>query len=324
MATTTWTASEESEIKSIMESTGTDRKTAIRKMRSASKSKSTKTNAASEQVPKLKLEELLKVVIPVAAKFKSHYGSTKKLIGENKQHILQLFDLFGVSQGKPGKKLDIEDNSITRDEFITVYFGCTPKYMLQELGIKKTKAEGESKKKKPEDTENYKLGHAAGVEFASTDNVKAEIKDGVNKKYERQLGELEAKLKTKTSHSEMLSKILDAIEKVGDHVPLPLIELAKSMREVMRTKNVVAETEKTLATATAGLAEAKSVVAKLDADASRHMVARIEGSDEFGVFMKSACAPFTAAKAVGIFVTQEKAIESLRERDAAKKKAQAV
>lgn len=251
MATTTgWTASEEAEITRIMETTSCNRKAAIRKIRSAAKATKTTEPATSELVPRL--AELLEVILPVAAKFKSHYGETKKLIGENKQQLLALFEMFGVSQGNSGKKLNIENNRITRDEFIDTYFGCSVKYMKAELGIKTPK--GDSKKKKPQDTENYKLGYSDGkLSVTDTEEIQSSIKDGVNKRYERQIFD----------HQKMLAKLLDEIETVGDRLPLILSELAKKMRADLKAKNVIAETEKAIENA--DLTPVKDVIAKLDA-----------------------------------------------------------
>lgn len=278
----------------------------------------TKGNKTSDV--KSEVETLLKEILPVAAKFSMNFATAKELIGKHKPQILKLREKFGVSKGTSGKKLDVEGNSIYWSEFVDEYFGCSQHWLNVQLGVKKEASSSPSEKKPDSEKPLYKKGFSDGREsVANVEEVKASIKDGVNKKYERQVFELEKKLEKTIPHQKMLVKLLDEIEKVGDRVPLTLIETAKKMRSELKAKDVVVETKKALAAA--DLTEVKSVVAKLDNDASKHMVAKIEGSDEFGVFSKKDCAPFTKEKAVFIG-TQERAMENLRERAEDKKPVQ--
>lgn len=268
----------------------------------------TKSNKTSEAVPKL--AELLQEILPIAAKFKKNFTTAKELIGENKQQILKLREAFGVSQGQSGKKLDVEGNTIYWSEFVETYFGCSQRWMNEQLGVKKDSAPGE--KKRDQESPLWKKGFSAGREsVTNAEEIQAQIKEGVNKKYERQIFELEKKGK----HRTMLVKLLDEIEKVGDKVPVTLTQTAKKMREELEKKDVVAETQKAIDNA-----DLTSVVEKLNKPSWEcgYIVARIGDSAEFGLFTSKAHYPFTREQALAIG-TKAKMEEELKSRVDAKK-----
>jgi hypothetical protein len=158
------------------------------------------------------------------------FRTAKRLVEDNKHVILKLREMFGVSQGSAGKKLDIEGNQIYWETFVTSYFGCTTRWMNELLGVKKEVPETATKP----DSEKplWKKGFQAGRESTpGHEDIQKAIEEGINGKYEVKIVELEKKLESSSvTYKSMLVKLLDEIETVGEKVPASLTQLAKNMR----------------------------------------------------------------------------------------------
>jgi len=192
-------------------------------------------------------EVLIKQILVIAAKFRT----AKKLVEDNKQQILKLREMFGVSKGQAGKKLNIEGNLIYWETFVQEYFGITTRWMNELLGVKREPTG--STKKRDEEKPLYQKGYSVGRESVSnTEEVQKAIKDGINRKYEVQMVELEKKLKgNSVDYQSRLVRLLDEIEKVGEKVPVYLTQLAKKFREEIqgKAKSVAEQMEDAIADA---------------------------------------------------------------------------
>jgi hypothetical protein len=180
----------------------------------------TKQKDASE----LTSDTVIAKVLVIANEFRT----AKKLVEDNKHVILKLREMFGVSQGSAGKKLDIEGNQIYWETFVTSYFGCTARWMNELLGVKKEAPATKLDSEKP----LWKKGFQAGRESTpGHEDIQNAIEEGINGKYEVKIVELEKKLEgSSVTYKSMLVKLLDEIEKVGEKVPVSLTQLAKNMR----------------------------------------------------------------------------------------------
>jgi hypothetical protein len=170
------------------------------------------------------LELTSDVVIAKVLVIAKEFRTAKKLVEDNKHVILKLREMFGVSQGSAGKKLDIEGEQIYWKTFVTSYFGCTTRWMNELLGVTKEALAAKPDSEKP----LWKKGRES---TPGHEDIQTAIEKGINGKYEGKIVELEKKLEgSSVTYKSMLVKLLDEIEKVGEKVPISLTQLAKNMR----------------------------------------------------------------------------------------------
>jgi hypothetical protein len=267
--------------------------------------------------PEVQDKKALTKVLSVAKQF----ATAKDAVADNKDVILKLREEFGVKKGSAGRKLNIEGNLITWETFVKEYFHITTQWMDMLLGVKTRKSETDETK--PDNEKPlYKKGFAAGRESSANNDVEAEIREGVNKKYEREIADLKSKQQrvatTEANHRRMLIKLLAEIEKVGDKVPVALSQLAKKMQADLEKKPSVVAMEATLAEADVESTKAK-IEDKSESNGAGYLVARLEKSEtDFGLFPERESAPYTNAKALAIG-TKAKMEAERRDRCAMKK-----
>ena len=173
------------------------------------------------------------VVIAQSLKIAKRFHSMIAFFEVHKTWIIELRGRFGVSQGQAGKTLNVEGNNIYWREFVENYFNVSLRWMNELLGINEQPQPNPNPKP---DTEKalYQRGFQAGCQSVEgATEIDRKIEDVINLKYETKIVELEKELRaSKTlSYKAMLAKLLEAVEKEGERLPVSLTRLANNLRE---------------------------------------------------------------------------------------------
>jgi hypothetical protein len=173
------------------------------------------------------------VVIAQSLKIAKRFHSMKAFFEAKKHWIVELRKRFEVSQGQAGKTLNVEGKDIYWRQFVEDYCNVSLRYMNELLGINE-KPTPNLNPKPDEEKPLYQQGFQAGRQTVEgVAEIDRKIEDGINLKYEAKIVELEKELRaSKTlSYKAMLAKLLEAVEKEGERLPVSLTRLANNLRE---------------------------------------------------------------------------------------------
>jgi hypothetical protein len=196
--------------------------------------------------------------------------------------LKQLLNLFGVTAGQHGKRLDFGDEYFLRDEYIRKRWGCTPSHMLRVLGIYKAPPVVPNEKKKL-----FIEGKAAGIAEATSPTFVADMKEAYNKRDEVRISATRdafTETKNENSFASSLIALLDAIEKVSaTHVTAEIYNASKKVRSLFSKASA------------ASLQQVKNVEGSHKPSTDKFFANPTETGDQFPATPKGAKPPKAAA-----------------------------
>ena len=193
-----------------------------------------KTSEVSSQVLKANPSECeTEVVIAQSLRIAKRFHSMKAFFEVNKQWIAELRKRFDVRQGQAGKTLKVEGKDIYWRQFVEDYCNVSLRWMNELLGINE-QAQPNPNPKPDKEKPLYQRGFQAGRQSVEgVAEIDRKIEDGINRKYEVKIVELQKELRAaKTmTYKSMLVKLLEALEKEGERLPVSLTRLSNNLRE---------------------------------------------------------------------------------------------